>query len=280
MMTLDLRKSLVNKQVNYFTVEHQCQLLSIPKSTFYYQPIGIQAEDLKIMSIMDRLYLEDPTMGTRRYAAEVTKRGYHLGRQHAKTLMQLMGIAAIYPKPRTTVIDKAKYKYPYLLRGISINAPNVAWGIDISYIPMRYGFMYLTAIIDIYSKYIVGWSISNTMDATWVVDTLKQAVKQHGAPKYINSDQGSQFTSDEYTEYVKSLKETEISMDGKGRATDNAHIERFFRTIKYDKLYLAPSTDGTHLYQQCSEFIEYYNQRRGHSSHKYETPNNVYQQVA
>jgi putative transposase len=226
MMTLDLRKSLVNKQDKYFTVEHQCQLLSIPKSTFYYQPIGIQEEDLKIMSIMDRLYLEDPTMGTRRYAAEVTKRGYHLGRQHAKTLMQLMGIAAIYPKPRTTVIDKAKYKYPYLLRGISINAPDVAWGIDISYIPMRYGFMYLTAIIDIYSKYIVGWSISNTMDATWVVDTLKQAVKQHGAPKYINSDQGSQFTSDEYTEYVKSLKETEISMDGKVMWSGKTGLEK------------------------------------------------------
>lgn len=219
-------------------------------------------------------------MRTRRYSAEVTKRGYHLGRQHAKTLMQIMGIAAIYPKPRTTVIDKAKYKYPYLLRGISINAPNVAWGIDISYIPMRYGFMYLTAIIDIYSKFIVGWSVSNTMDATWVVDTLKQAIKQHGAPSYINSDQGSQFTSDEYIEYIKSLKKTEISMDGKGRATDNAHIERFFRTIKYDKLCLNPSNDGAHLYQQCSEFIEYYNQRRGHSSHKYETPNDVYQQVA
>ena len=124
--------------------------------------------------------------------------------QNAKTLMQLMGIAAIYRKPRTTVIDKAKYKYPYLLRGISINAPNVAWGIDISHKPMRYGFMYLPAIIDIYSKYIVGWSISNTMVAMWVVDTLKQAVKQYGAPKYINSDEGSQFTSDEYTEYVKS----------------------------------------------------------------------------
>ena len=147
-------------------------------------------------------------------------------------------------------LKKAKYKYPYLLRGISINPPNLAWGIDISYIPMRYGFMYLTAIIDTYSKYIVGWSISNTMDATWVVDTLNQAVKQLWAPKYINPDQGSQFTIDEYTEYVKSLKETEISMDGKGRATDNSHMKRFFRTIKYDKLYLAPSNDGTHLYQQ------------------------------
>jgi putative transposase len=228
MMSLDLRKSLVIKEDKNFTVDYQCQLLSIPKSTYYYRPIGINDEDLKIMRIMEKLYLEDPTMGTRRYAAEVKKSGYHLGRQHARTLMRLMGIAAIYPKPRTTVIHKATYKYPYLLRGIFINAPNVAWGIDISYIPMRYGFMYLTAIIDIYSKNNVGWSVSNTMDATWVVDTLKQAIKQHGAPNYINSDQGFQFTSDEYVGYVKSLKKTEISMDGKGRATDNAHIERFF----------------------------------------------------
>jgi putative transposase len=188
MMTLDLRKSLVNKEDEIFSVDDQCRLLSISKSTYYYRPIGINDEDLKIMRIMDGLYVDDPTMGTRRYAAEVSKKGYHLGRQHARTLMQLISIAATYPKPRTTVVDRAKYKYPYLLRGISINAPNVAWGIDISYIPMRYGFMYLTAIIDIYSKYIVGWSVSDTMDATWVVDTRKEAVKQHGAPDYINSD--------------------------------------------------------------------------------------------
>jgi putative transposase len=148
--------------------------------------------------------------------------------------MQIIGTAAIYPKPRTTVIDKTKYIFPYLLRRININAPNVAWGIDISYIPMCYGFMHLFAIIDIYSKFIVGWSISNTMDASWVVDTLKKVVHQLGAPKYINSDQGAQSTNNEYVDYVKSLPSTEISMDGKGRATDNAHIERFFRTIKYD----------------------------------------------
>jgi putative transposase len=280
MMSMDLRKSLVNKEDKQFCVEHQCQLLSIPKSTYYYRPIGIKEEDLQIMRMMDELYIEDPTRGTRRYAGEISKLGYHLGRDHARTLMQIMGIAAIYPKPRTTVIDKTKYKFPYLLRGININAPNVAWGIDISYIPMRYGFMYLFAIIDIYSKFIVGWSISNTMDASWVVETLKEAVHQHGAPKYINSDQGTQFTSNEYVDYVKSLPNTQISMDGKGRATDNAHIERFFRTIKYDKLYLEPSKDGNILYKQCHEFITYYNNKRGHSTHKYEVPSTIYQNVA
>ncbi len=279
-MKLDLRKSLIDKDDLNFTIEQQCCMLSLPRSTYYYRPIGITENDLAIMRIMDEMYLEDPTRGTRRYAGELTNRGYHLGRDHARTLMQLMGISAIYPKPRTTVIDKAQYKYPYLLRGIAINRPNVAWGIDISYIPMRYGFMYLTAIIDIYSKLIVGWSISNTMDAEWVVNTLKASIAVYGAPQVINSDQGSQFTSSEYTEYVKSLNYTSISMDGKGRATDNAHIERFFRTIKYDKLYLEPSEDGAVLYRQCKDFIHYYNTKRGHSTHNYKPPMHVYQQAA
>lgn len=279
-MSIDLRKTLVDKEHVYFTVEDQCSMLSIPRSTYYYRPIGISETDLEIMRVMDEMYLEDPTRGTRRYSGELLARGYCLGRDHARTLMRIMGIHAIYQQPRTTVIDKTKYKYPYLLRGLEINEPNQAWAIDISYIPMRHGFMYLTAIIDIYSRFIVGWSISNTMEATWVVETLKNAVEVHGKPKIINSDQGSQFTSDEYVNYVKSLKSTRISMDGKGRATDNAFIERFFRTIKYDKLYLEPSEDGRHLNLQCSEFIHFYNSKRGHSQHNYATPKYVYQQVA
>ena len=171
----------------------------------------------------------------------------------------MMGICAIYPKPRTTVIDKSKYKYPYLLRGLSIERSNQVWVIDISYIPMRHGFMYLTAIIDVYSRYIVGWDISNTMESSWVVKTLQNAIARYGMPDIINSDQGTQFTSEEYVTYVKSLSSVRISMDGKGRATDNAHIERFFRTIRHDRLYLRPSEDG-------EDFINYYNQRRSHSS--------------
>jgi putative transposase len=194
--------------------------------------------------------------------------------------MILMGISAIYPKPRTTVIDKAKYKYPYLLRNLGIDRSNQVWEIDISYIPMRYGFMYLVAIIDVHSRYIVGWDISNTMEASWVVKTIKNAIDKHGKPEIINSDQGSQFTSDDYIDYIKSLETVKISMDGKGRATDNAFIERFFRTIKHDRLYLNPSRDGHELFTECEDFINYYNKRRSHSSLGRVAPAKVYKHAA
>ena len=158
--------------------------------------------------------------------------------------MQIMRLKTVYCRPRTTVIDPAKYKYPYLLRNLEITRANQVWSLDISYIPMRKGFMYLLAIMDVYSRYILGWSLSNTMEAEWVVDLLRTTVLQHGKPEIINSDQGSQFTSDEYVNYVKSLETVKISMDGKGRAIVNVYIERFWRTIKYDKLYLLELKTG------------------------------------
>ncbi len=186
----------------------------------------------------------------------------------------------IYPRPRTTVIDKQARKYPYLLRGVQIERKNQVWCIDISYIPMRHGFMYLVAIIDVYSRYIVGWSISNTMDASWVVAALKSAIETHGAPEIINSDQGGQFTGIEYVDYVNSLETTKISMDGKGRAIDNVWIERFFRTIKHDRIYLNPPEDGAELYKECDEFINYYNNKRSHSSIGKIAPVRVYKGAA
>ena len=194
--------------------------------------------------------------------------------------MVLMGIFAIYPRPRTTVIDKTRYKFPYLLRNLKIDRVNQVWEIDISYIPMRYGFMYLVAIIDVHSRYVVGWDISNTMESAWVIKTLRNAVAKHGKPEIINSDQGTQFTSEEYIDYIKSLKTVAISMDGKGRATDNAFIERFFRTIKHERLYLNPSQDGTELYTACEDFINFYNQRRSHSSIGKVPPINVFRTAA
>lgn len=274
------RKQMIDSQSSDFTIEEQCKLIRLPRSTFYYSNSGVSAKDLELMRKMDEMYLEDPTRGTRRYSAELSAEGYKLGRDHARTLMILMGIAAIYPKPRTTVIDKTKYKYPYLLRNLPIVRSNQVWEIDISYIPMRYGFMYLVAIIDVHSRYIVGWDISNTMEADWVVKTVKNAIATYGKPEIINSDQGSQFTSDVYIEYIKSLVTVKISMDGKGRATDNAFIERFFRTIKYDRLYLNPSADGHELFTECEDFINYYNQRRSHSSLGRIAPAKVYKHAA
>ena len=280
MRTVDEKKQMIDSMDEKLTIQEQCELIDLPRSTYYYSNTGVSSEDLELMRKMDEMYLEDPTRGTRRYSAELSAEGYKIGRDRARTLMILMGIGAIYPKPRTTVIDKTKYKYPYLLRNLNVERANQVWQIDISYIPMRYGFMYLVAIIDVHSRYIVGWDISNTMEASWVIKTVKKAIKEHGAPEIINSDQGTQFTSEEYVQYIKSLETVKISMDGKGRATDNAFIERFFRTIKHDRLYLNPSRDGHELYNECEDFINYYNHRRSHSSIGKVAPVKVYKTAA
>lgn len=280
MIPLHERRKMIERDSADLSVEKQCSLLSIHRSGLYYKPCKASNNDLEIMREMDKMYYEDPTRGTRRYSDDLALKGYQVGRDKARTLMRIMCITPVYCKPRTTVIDPAKYKYPYLLRGLKISRPNQVWQIDISYIPMRNGFMFLCAIIDVYSRYIVGWSVSNSSEAEWVVETLKEAINENGKPEIINSDQGTQFTSDAYIGYVKSQKTTKISMDGKGRATDNAHIERFFRTIKYDKLYLCPASNGLELYNQCDEFINYYNERRSHSKAGKRPPIETYRQAA
>lgn len=265
-MPLEDRKQMIEKTDPKLSISQQCLLLGMYRSAYYYRPKGISQADLRIMELMDRMYIEDPTRGTRRYRQDLKLAGVHISRDKVRRLMKIMRIKTIYCKPRTTVIDPAAYKYPYLLRGLDISEPNQVWKIDISYIPMTGGFMYLVAIIDVYSRFIVGWDVSNSMEAGWVVETLKGAIARYGAPGIINSDQGTQFTSQEYIGYVKGLKQVQISMDGKGRATDNAHIERFFRTIKHDKIYLHMPENGHELFSLCSEFITFYNTRRGHSS--------------
>ena len=266
MIPLEIRKELIDRDEGSMSICYQCEMLSVARSTLYYTPSKADDKDLKMMEELDRLYLEDPTRGTRRMTKELRKVGYQVGRCHVRRLMQIMRLKTVYCRPRTTVIDPAKYKYPYLLRNLAIVKPNQVWALDISYIPMPRGFMYLLAIMDLFSRYIVGWSLSNTMEAQWVVDTLKEAIGKYGKPEIINSDQGSQFTSDEYVHYVKDLKTVKISMDGKGRATDNAFIERFFRTIKHEKIYLERPETGNQLHQVCSQFIHYYNEKRDHSS--------------
>lgn len=271
-MPLEYRKAMVDSTICELSISKQCDLLNISRSTFYYTGVQMDDNKLEITRVIDELYLQDPTRGTRRMSRALQRRGFTVGRYRARTLMQLMRIKTIYCLPRTTVIDPVRYKYPYLLRNLKISHPNHVWALDISYIPMKKGYMYLLAIMDIYSRYIVGWSLSNTMDATWVVNTLNQAIANYGKPEIINTDQGSQFTSDEYISFIKSLETVKISMDGKGRATDNAFIERFFRTIKYDKLYLEVAIDGIQLYNQCKQFINYYNHEREHSELGYDSP--------
>ena len=280
MIPLDIRREMVDREEGQMSICYQCELLGIARSTLYYTPSKASTKDLKLMEELDRLYLEDPTRGTRRMTNELRKKGYQAGRCHVRTLMQIMRLKTVYCCPRTTIIDSTRYKYPYLLRNLEIQRPNQVWALDITYIPMLKGYMYLLAIMDIYSRCILGWSLSNTMEAEWVVNTLKMTINKYGRPEIINSDQGSQFTSDEYIGYVKSLETVKISMDGKGRAIDNVYIERFFRTIKYEKIYLEHPKTGSELYHTCSQFIHYYNEKRDHSSIGNNPPMVVYQNAA
>lgn len=203
-----------------------------------------------------------------------------IGRKRTRTLMQIMRLKTVYCRPRTTCIDTTSYKFPYLLRNLEITRSNQAWAADITYVPMQRGYLYLFAIMDLKSRFIVGWSLSNTMETSWIISAIRKAIEIYGAPEIINTDQGSQFTSDEYISFIKGLKNTKISMDGKGRAIDNVFIERFWRTIKYEKLYLTLLDSGHQVQRACAEFIDYYNHRRDHSSLEYRTPATCYNLAA
>ena len=279
-MPLNQRRQLVDGADTQLSISRQCRLLKLHRSSYYYNHKGISTEDLMLMAKIDRLHTEDATRGSRRMRWDLKLAGYHASRTKIRRLMTIMALKTIYARPRTTISDPAAYKYPYLLRGLEVTRVNQVWQIDISYIPLRRGFMYLVAIIDVYSRYIVGWSLSNTMEAGWVVDCVKQAIQRHGKPEIINSDQGSQFTSHEYVDYIKSLEYTKISMDGKGRATDNAYIERFFRSIKYECIYLYEFKDGQELFDMCKTYISFYNEQRGHSSIDDRTPSHVFRRAA
>lgn len=278
-MPVEQKRNMIDES-DAASIARQCNLVDLKRSTYYYKPQPVNDKDLKIMAEMDKLHMEDPTRGTRRMMDELFKLDLKVGRQHVRKLMQIMRMKTIYCRPRTTVITPGDYKFPYLLRSLKINRVNQVWAIDITYVPMKKGYMYLFVIIDLYSRYIVGWSVSNTMETSWITQTLMKAISQYGIPEIINSDQGSQFTSEDYVSYIKSLKTFEISMDGKGRAIDNVYVERFFRTIKYEKLYLIQLDTGHDVVKACDEFINYYNCRRDHSSLQKRTPENVYKSVA
>lgn len=205
--------------------------------------------------------------------------GFVVNHKRVRRVLRLMGLIAIYPKRNLSKLGLKKYIHPYLLKGLEINRPNQVWAIDITYFPMKNGFMYLTAIIDIYSRYIVGWGISNTLEADASLEVLKQAIKDHGKPEIINSDQGSQFTCEGWVKFLKE-EDIRISMDGKGRAVDNIFIERFWRTLKYDYVYLHPASDGLELYQGVKEFMHYYNHVQCHQGIGRRIPAELYQSAA
>lgn len=235
----------------------QCALLGLNRSVYYYRAKGESLENLKIMELMDKHILVEPTAGVLTMQSMLEDLGFKAGYERIRRLMRLAHIKAIYPRRSLTLRKDTNYIYPYLLKGLDVTRINQVWEIDITYIPMKKGFMYLTAIIDVYSRYIVGWGLSNSLDASCSLDVVKKAIKQYGKPEILNSDQGCQFTCKSYIDYVKS-QEIKISMNGKGRALDNIYIERFWRTLKYQHIYLNPASDGFSLYKGIKLWINKY----------------------
>jgi len=267
------------KEDEKLSKRQQCELIGLNRGSLYYKPVGESEENLQIMRKMDEHYLKHPTAGVLRMQDFLFTLSFLVNHKRVRRLMRKMGLTAIYPKRNLSKLGLAKYIKPYLLRGLKIERPNQVWAIDITYIPMQKGFMYLTAIIDLYSRYVVAWNISNTLEAEASLSVLKNAISIHGKPEIVNSDQGSQFTSELWVEYVES-QGIKISMDGKGRALDNVFIERLWRSVKYDYVYLSPANDGNELFYGLKEYFDYYNHQQAHQGIGRKIPVEVYKPAA
>lgn len=263
----------------HISIRKQCELLDVPRSNLYYELKGESELNLKIMRLMDEEFIDHPTHGVLQMQDFLVALGFIMNIKRIRRLLRKMGIMAIYPKRNLSKLGHAKYIRPYLLRGLKIERPNQLWEIDITYVAMAKGFMYLTAIIDVYSRYVVAWDVFNSLDAENSLNVLKMAIGEHGKPEIINSDQGSQFTCALWTEYVESQNIT-ISMDGRGRATDNIYIERLWRTVKRDYIYICPADNGTELFKGLNMFFNYYNNKKKHQGIGRCIPVSLYKMVA
>ena len=257
------------------SVTTQCKLLGLSRSSVYYQPRGVSEADLCLMRRLDELHLEHPFLGARKLARLLKDDGHALGRRHVGTLMRRMGIETIYRKPRTSLPDKAHRIYPYLLSGVSIERPNQAWACDITYLPMAKGFVYLVAILDLYSRKVIAWRTSNTLTSDFCVEALQEALTRFGRPEIFNTDQGSQFTAEAFTDVLKA-NAVAISMDGKGRWVDNVFVERLWRSVKYEDIYLHAYESPKEINQALTRYFAFYNARRPHQGLDQRTPDAVY----
>jgi len=279
MINLEERKEMIEPDSSVLSISTQCEMLSVSKSSFYYVPVGESDENLAIMRKLDEQYFSTPFYGALRLTAILILSGYKVNIKRVRRLMKLVNWQTIYREPRTTISDKTHYKFPYLLKGLKIEKCNQVWAMDITYIPMKKGFMYLTAIIDLHSRYVVHWSLSNSMSADWCTEVLKEAIKNNGTPEIFNTDQGSQFTSDIF---INTLIDNniKISMDGKGRALDNIFIERLWRSVKYENVYLNVYENGLSLWEGLEKYFQFYNHVRIHQSLDYQTPKQRYELAA
>ena len=253
----------------------QCKVLRLSRSSIYYKPRPINPEDLELMRLIDEQYMKTPNYGSRSMTSFLRRLGYRVNRKRIQRLMRLMGLEAIYPKPKTSRPHPDHQVYPYLLRGLTIDRPNQVWAADITYIPMTRGFMYLVVVMDWHSRKVLSWRISNTLDADFCVEALHEALNRYGTPEIFNTDQGAQFTSDVFTTFLQS-RDVSISMDGRGRCQDNIFIERLWWTLKYHYLYQWTFENGPDLRTGLKNWFEYYNHQRFHQALDDLTPDEVY----
>ncbi len=268
---------MVDHQHASLSILRQCTLLDISRSGLYYQPKGIPEEDLTLMKLIDRQYLATPFYGARKIAAWLKSQGYRVNRKRIRRLMRIMGLKAIYRRPRTSKPAPGHKIYPYLLGDLRITRPNQVWAADITYIPMAHGFLYLVAIIDWYSRYVLSWRLSNTLDADFCIEALEEALTK-GKPDIFNTDQGSQFTSEAFTGLLQQHG-VRISMDGKGSYNDNLFIERLWRSVKYEEVYLKAYQDGREARIGLGNYFRFYNTERPHQALGYRTPTEVYSAI-
>jgi len=265
---------VVDRQHPSLPLTRQCRLLDISRSGLYYQPVGILEEDLTVMKLIDRQYLATPFYGARKIAAWLKSQGQQVNRKRVRRLMQIMSLKAIYRRPRTSKPSAGHKIYPYLLSGLKITRPNQVWAADITYIPMARGFLYLVAILDVYSRYVLSWRLSNTLEVDFCVDALQEALRK-GRPDIFNMDQGAQFTSEVFTGLL-ARHGIRISMDGKGSYNDNLFIERLWRTVKYEEVYLKAYKNGRDARAGIGDYFRFYNDERPHQAHGYRTPAEVF----
>jgi len=252
------------------SIRRQCELVGLNRATFYYAPATASEFNLHLMRLIDMQYTQTPFYGWPRMTAYLRNQGYEINHKRVQRLMGLMGLQAIYPKKRTTIPAEGHKIYPYLLRNLPIRRPNQVWSTDITYIPMQRGFMYLAAVIDWYSRYVLAWQLSNTMDGLFCLDVLEQALAL-GQPDIFNTDQGAQFTAPAFTTRLEAA-EIRISMDSRGRALDNVFVERLWRSVKYEHVYLHDYVTGLELEKGLERYFMFYNTERPHQSLKYRTP--------
>jgi putative transposase len=278
-MNRSARLALVDHDDPALPVVAQCRLLKVARSTLYYRPVPVSADDLAVMRRIDELHLAWPFYGSRRMAAVLRREGWEVNRKRAKRLMRVMGIEALYQKPNTSKGHPEHKVYPYLLRGLTIERPNQVWCADITYIPMAKGFVYMVAVMDWFSRRVLSWRLSITMETDFCVEALREATELYGQPEIFNTDQGVQFTSAAFVDELAG-RSVRISMDGKGRYLDNIFIERLWRSLKYEEVYIKAYGSVAEARRSLGEWLAFYNNVRPHQSLAYRTPREIFEGIA